>query len=337
MNRAAMPLVFPAALAAALGCGSTGLNAPDSWHVVKSKRFTMYTPTTLSHSELLNGLEYHYASLAASFFTKDIGNVDVLYVEDTDFDDTFGTRRSHLVLHRVPGTGKIGKDGLIVLKGVQGDLGAAEAVTHVYIDRVLPTAPLWFHEGFSSYGRTTQYKEGDGRRVACFGAPVTSGSHFMPLDKVFAMSWDEYDGGEARTWYKNTARMLIDFSMHGEGGKRRGAMGAMVDGFIAGRDTPTIIKAAYPDMDVKQLSDRVIAHGTDVVNMPITVRGLCPIGFPIPPEKAADIGDHPLEAANPDDIRAVIAALRTLPLRKDGYPSWYPEEAIARAEKTPGQ
>jgi hypothetical protein len=335
MNRVAISLVLATALAA--GCGSTGLNSPDGWHVVKTKRFTMYTPTTLSHSELLNGLEYHYASVGSSFFRKDIGNIDVMFIEDTDFTDVFGTRRSHLVLHRVPGNGKIGKNGLIVLKGVQGDLGAAEAITHVYIDRVLPTAPLWFHEGFASYGRTAEYKEGDGRRVACFGAPVTSDTRFIPLDKVFSMSWDEYDGGEARSWYKNTARMLIDFSMHGENGKRRGAMGVMVDGFVAGQDTPTIIKAAYPDMDVKKLSERVIAHGTDVIALPNNARGLCPIGFPIPPEKTADVGDHGLEAADPADIRAVIAALQTLPLRQDGYPSWYPEEAIVRAEKTPGQ
>jgi hypothetical protein len=338
MNRAAMSVVLVTVLGA--GCASTGLNSPDGWHVVKSKRFTMYTATTLSHSELLNGLEYHYAALASSFFKKDIGNVDVLYLESEDFVGTFGNRRSNLVLHRVPGNGKIGKDGLIILKAVQGDLGAAEAITQVFIDRVLPTAPLWFHEGFASYGRSGEYKEGDNRRIACFGGSAANDprfafdARFLPLDKLFAMSWDEYDGDDARTWYKNTAHMLIDFAMHGDGGKRQPAMGAMVEGFLAGKDTAAIIKTAFPDMDVKQLSDKVIAHGTDLANRPTNIRGLCPIGFPIPPEKVADIGDHALEAADPADIRPVIAAIMSLPQRDDGFPGWYPEETIARAEKS---
>jgi len=341
MTRTATFLVFLTALGT--GCASTGLNAPDSWHVAKSKRFTMYTPTTVSHGELLNGLEYHYASLSSSFFRKDIGSVDVLFLEDVDFVDTFGSRRSNVALHRIPGGGKIGKDGLVIIKGVQGDLGAAEAVTHVFIDRVLPTAPLWFHEGFASYGRSGEYKEGEGRRVACYGAAPANDprfamdARFIPLDKLFAMSWDEYDGEEARAWYKNTAKMLIDFSMHGEDGKRQKAMGAMVEGFLSGQNTAAIIKTGFPDLDVKTLSERVIAHGTDIANRPSNVRGLCPIGFPIPPEKAADVGDHPLTAADGADIRAVIAAIKTLPRRADGFPGWYPEEIIARAEKTPGQ
>ena len=340
MQRVAMSFVLGALTA---GCASTGLNSPDTWHVAKSKRFTMYTPTTISHAELLNGLEYRYAALSSSFFRKDVGAIDVLFLEDVDFVDTFGSRRSNVTLHRVPGNGKIGKDGLIVLKAVQGDLGAAEAVTQVFIDRVLPTAPLWFHEGFASYGRSAEYKEGDGRRVACFGAaPANDPSflidvRFIPLDKLFALSWDEYDGEEARRWYKNTARMLIDFSMHGDDGKRQKAMGAMVDGFLSGKDTGTIIKAGFPDLDVKALTERVIAHGTDIANRPTNVRGLCPIGFPIPPEKVADTGDHPLTPADGADIRAVIAAIRTLPRRADGFPGWYPEEIIARAEKSPGQ
>jgi hypothetical protein len=333
MNRAAMLLLSVIVLGA--GCASTGLNSPDSWHVVKSKRFTMYTATTLSHSETLNGLEYHYASLSSSFFKKDIGNVDVLFLEDNDFTDTFGARRTHVVLHRIPGGGKIGKEGLLVVRPMHNlDNSSAEALTHIFIDRVLPTAPLWFHEGFSAYARMAEYKEGDGKRFACFGTPMASDTHFIPMDKVLSIGWDEYDGGEARTWYKNTARMLIDFAMHADGGKRQPAMGAIVEGILTGQSTPQIIKAAFPDMDVPKLSDRVINHGTDVLNQPSTIRGICPIAFPIPPEKVADIGDKPLEAADAGDIRAVIAAIKTLPLREDGYPPWYPEEIIARAEKS---
>jgi hypothetical protein len=336
MNRAATLMVSVTLLAT--GCASTGLNSADSWHVVKSKRFTMYTATTLSHAETLNGLEYHYASLSSSFFTKDIGNVDVLFIENDDFTDILGAKRDHAVLRRVPGKGKIGKDGLLIVRPMHNmDNSSAEALTHVFIDRVLPSAPLWFHEGFSSYARMAEYKEGGGKRFACFGTPGATDTHFISLDKVFPMSWDEYDGDEARSWYKNTARMLIDFAMHGDGGKHRPAMGAMVEGFLAKQDNSAILKAGFPSMDLKQLSDRVIAHGIDVINQPKTIRGLCPIGFPITEERAADIGDHPLAAADPTDIAAVIAAIKSLPRRDDGYPSYYPEEIIARAEQSPAK
>jgi hypothetical protein len=351
MNRAAISLLSITLLGA--GCASTGLNQPDSWHVVKSKRFTMYTPTTLTHSETLNGLEYHYASLASSFFTKDIGGVDVVFLENDEFTDVFGTRRDFVALHRVPGQGKIGKEGLLVVrpapthaetdqasttaaarKSGDRDDSSAEALTHIFVDRVLPKAPLWFHEGFSAYARMAEYKEGEGKRFACFGAPGTTESRFMPLDKVFTMSWDEYDGDEARSWYKNTARMLIDFAMHGDGGSHQRAMGAMVEGILAGQDTGLIMKTGFPSMDSKQLADRIAAHGVDVLNQPKTIRGICPIAFPIPPDKVADVGDKTLAAADAADIRAVTVALKSLPRRDDGYPAWYPEEIIAQAEKS---
>jgi hypothetical protein len=337
MNRAAMLSLTLALLGT--GCAATGLNSPDGWHVVKSKRFTMYTATSMSHSETLNGLEYHYASLSSSFFKKDIGNVDVLFLENTDFTDLFGTRRNYIVLPRVPGGGKVGKDGLMVVRPLHGagDNTAAEALTHVFIDRVIPSAPLWFQEGFSSYARMAEYKEGEGKRFACFGQPGFNETRFIPIDKMFAMSWDEYDGDEARSWYTNTARMLIDFAMHGDEGKHQPAMGVMVEGFLANQDTTKIIKSAFPNMDMKQLSERVTAHGLDVINRPANIRGICPIPFPIPDDKAADIGDKPLAAADRADILAVIEALKKLPRRSDGYPGWYPLDVVEKAEKSPAK
>jgi hypothetical protein len=334
MNRAAILTITVTAALAIGGCASTGLGSPDSWHVVKSKRFTMYTSTTMSHSETLNGLEYHYASLSSSFFKKDIGTVEVLFLENEDFTGMFGTRRSHVVLHRVPGKAKIGQGGLLVVRPMHNnDNASAEALTHVFIDRVLPGAPLWFHEGFSTYARMAEYKEGEGKRFACFGTPGPSDTHFIPLDKLFAIGWDEYDGDEARTWYKNTSRMLIDFAMHADGGKHQPAMGAIVEGILAHKDAGQIMKTAFPGQDLKQLSERVAAHGLDVHNQPSTLRGICPIAFPIPDDKTADIGDKPLSPADGADIREVAAALRLLPRREDGYPAWYPEEVIAQAEK----
>jgi hypothetical protein len=151
------------------------------------------------------------------------------------------------------------------------------------------------------------------------------------------MTWDEYDGDEARSWYKNTARMMIDYAMHGDGGKHQRAMFVMVDGFLKGQDSNSIIKAAFPLMDTKKLSERVTEHGLDVINRPANIRGVCPIPFPIPDDKVADIGDKPLAAADANDIRAVLAAIKSLPRRSDGYPGWYPEDVIEKAEKSPAK
>lgn len=337
MNRAVMLLVSVAVTAG--GCASTGLNSPDGWHVVKSKRFTMYTATSLSHAETLNGLEYHYASLSSSFFRKDIGNVDVVFLENEDFTDVFGVKRSYVVMPKVPGNGKIGKDGLLIVRPLHGagDTTSAEALTHVFIDRVLPPAPLWFHEGFSAYARMAEYKEGEGKRFACFGRPGFNETRFIPLDKLFPMSWDEYDGDEARSWYKNTARMLIDFAIHGDGGKHLPAMNAMIEGFLEQKDTSAIMKTAFPSLDLKKLGERVTAHGLDVINQPASIRGICPLGFPIPDDKAADIGDKPLAAADVADIKELIVAMKKLPRRNDGYPGWYPLDVVQNAEKSPAQ
>jgi hypothetical protein len=61
------------------------------------------------------------------------------------------------------------------------------------------------------------------------------------------------------------------------------------------------------------------------------VRGECPLPFIIPPEKTADDGEYQVAPANPQDIQVALAALRRLP-RRQGFPPWFPEEILARAE-----
>jgi hypothetical protein len=319
-------------------CAHTGTTRTEGWHAVTSKRFTVYTGSARGHREALDTLEYHYAALSSSFFKMDVGRVDVLYLENADFIDLLGVDRGFAAMPRVPGGGKIGQNGLLVVRPLGGVGGAqyttAEALTHLFVHRAIPGAPLWFHEGFAAYSRMAQYKEGEGRRVACFGTPGATDRRFMPLDRMLATSWDEYDGDEARTWYKHSARMLIDFAMHGDGGAHRPAMGVMVEGFLAEKRSEDVIKAAFPSLDIKALAERVTAHGLDVVNQPLTSRGLCPLGFPIPDDKKADEGERAETPADAADIKALLAGLRRLP-RKNGFPAWYPPAIIETAERAP--
>ncbi len=336
MNVTRVLLALALAALVGAGCTHTGINSPEGWNVVKSKHFNLYTSTNTLYEEPLRALEFQYAALSSSFFRGgDVGKIDVLFLEDTDFTELFGNRREGAALARVPGGGAIGKDGLVVVQPNQ-QLAGAEMVTHVFIHRAFPKAPLWFHEGFSAYARTAEYQEGAGQRRACFGRAVSSDFKAIPLAKVFAMGWDEYDGDEARGWFKHSARMLIDYTMHGENGRHANSLGAVVQGIAQGQASDALVAAAYPELPLAELDRRVAAHGTDVEAQTQTraaVRGLCPVPFPVPPERAADLSeDRPLEPATAADIAAVLAGIRKLPRRDDGYPPWYPTEVVAQAE-----
>jgi hypothetical protein len=325
-----------AAAALAAGCGHTGINSPEGWNRVQTKHFTLYTSTSQLYSETLVGLEYHYASFSSSFFKHvDIGKVDVLFLEADDFGELFGYKRGFATLARMPRGGPIGKEGLIVVKDATSDNASAEALAHVFVHRGIPNAPLWFHEGFSSYARYVEYKEGGGQRMTCFGQPAIDDLPFIPLSKLFQMSWDDYDGAEARSWYKQTARTLVDFMLHGERGKRIESLNVVVAGFTAGKATPEIIPVAFKDLDLDALNKKVVEHGTDVLHQAASatkVRGLCPIGFEIRQDVLPDLGERTLEDVPPDQIKALLDGLKRLPRRDDGYPGWYPEEIVARVE-----
>jgi hypothetical protein len=340
LSRRALPLSFAVVLVAlaAAACTHTGVNSAEGWNVVKTRHFTMYTATAQRHDWTLNGLEFHHAAFSGSFFSgAEMSNIDVLFVEEDDFLDLMGNRRQAAALARVPGNGKIGKDGLIIVKPHSGNNQAynAEALSHIFIHRMLPQAPLWFHEGFAAYLKAADYRETGGTRVACFGRPGVSDVTFIPLDKFFSLNWDEYDGGEARSWYKHTGRMLIDLILHGDNGQHRGALDLLLNGFSRGATTPELMKAAFPNHTPQTLAKRVVDHGTDVLTQAQqnpNVRGICPLPFKVSEEHAPDISDRAMNPAEAADIRVLLDGIKRLPLREDGYPMWFPEEIIVRSE-----
>ena len=320
-------------------CAGAG-GSTSGWQSVTSKRFVTYTPSLRNHGEVIRELEEQYAALASSFFKQDIGQVEVLFLEPPDFAELLGYRRRYATLPRLPGKepGRIGRQGLIVLpRGEEGRRSISQALAHLFIHRSIPTAPLWFNEGFAAYTRLAEYHEKGDRRVVCFGKPGFSRYEtFIPLDKVLTATWEDYDGDEARYWYRNSARMLIDYALHGDGGKHAPAVGVMVRGFLANQPAGEIIESAFPTMSLAALSDRLNRHLSDVVNQPPTVRGLCPLPFFVPPQKAADKGPHSESPVDPSEIKAVLRALERLP-RRDGFPGWFPEEIVARAEAPPAK
>lgn len=264
------------------GCAHTGVNSTEGWNKVQTKHFTVHTPMSQRYEEALNIMEYIYSGLVSSFFRDaDTGPIDVMMLERDDFVELFGNRRFHMSLARTPGGTKIGAKGLVFAVVSTSGEEHTEAIAHQLIQRAFPKAPLWFHEGFSSWLRTGQFLKGNGKQTACYGKPGLTEISFIPLEKLFEIDWDAYDGPEARSWYKHTARMLFDFTMFGEKSKHMPQIEKIVDGVAEGRSGPSIIAEAFPELSTRELNKRVMAHGRDVLHAQFAPHGLCPIGFPI--------------------------------------------------------
>jgi hypothetical protein len=322
-------------LAAGAGCASGGIGNPEGWSTLKSSHFTVYVGTPRHAEATLTGLEYTYSALHSSFFkTGQPENIDVLFLEDEDYPEVVGFKRPSVALATVPGPGPIGKNGLLVLKNDPSGDSGAEALTHIFIDKRFTKAPLFFHEGFAAYARTVEYQEGEGRRFACFGSTRGSEEPFMPLEKFLAVTWDDYDGDDARGWYKYTGKMLIDYIFHSQGGKNMSRMSPLVHAIADGKAAPEVIADAFPNVALSVITKQIQGHGADVSyqnKSDTKARGLCPLPFPIPDENKADDRDRKTEPAPAASIKALLEALEKLP-RREGYPPWYPADVIARVK-----
>lgn len=331
MERRLAVVILAAALGA--GCAGAGLSSPEGWSVVRTRHFNFHT-TTDEHryAPTLTALEYSYASLSSSFFKNvELGQVDVLYVDSSeDFKGLFGQKRDTAALPTVPGGARIGKDGLVVMTSDREGNKSAEALAHLFIHKMMPAAPLWFHEGFAAYVRNLQYKEGGGQRVACFGYPGGKPESYVPLGELFTIGWDQYDEGP-RSWYKGTARTLIDFVMHGADGALVEKMPGIIEALLAGRPSADVIVAELGPL--AELDPKIVDHGNSAAHAGRSgaqVRGLCPIGFPIPDDRAPDLGTRKAEPVPAADMEALVAGLRRLPRLEEGYPEWFPPEVLPK-------
>jgi hypothetical protein len=203
----------------------------------------------------------------------------------------------------------------------------------MFIHRVMPKAPLWFHEGFAAYARTVDYREGGGQRMACFGTPTGSPSSYVELKELVEMPWEKYNTG-VKGWYKHTARSLIDFVIHADGGKDLTKIETLIDAVGAGKAGGEPLLAVYSGQTLDALNPKVVGHGNDVAAMAESktqARGMCPLAFGVPPELAPDTSERKLEPVPAEDIKALNAGLMKLPGREGGYAPWFPAEVVAGA------
>ncbi len=326
-------------MALSSGCAATGLNSTEGWKAVQSKHITLYTNTSQLYSTAMRTLENSNAAMASSFFFNDVnvGQIEVLFLEEDDFAGLMGYKRSSVALAKVPGNGKIGQKGLLIVKNDPGGDSHAEALAHLYLHTLMPKAPLWFHDGFAAYSRSAELRKGDGQSVACFGNIGGGEDTLIPLKDLFSLSWDAVDEGP-RAWYKYTARTLFDYLVHGENGENGKKIGVVAQGVLDGKPGADILAEVFPGVPPDAVNEKVKGHASTTAfsqQGPTKARGLCPVPFVVPAEKAPDQGERQTAPVDAADMQALIDALNKLPRRDDGVPAWYPPDIIARAERAP--
>jgi hypothetical protein len=332
MRRGFLVLWVAALLVA--GCGHSVLNSMEGWRAVRTQHLTFYTSTRVLYSTTQAAAEHSYAAMASSFFQgADVGNVDVLFLEGEDFGALLGYKRQVAVMAKVPGNGKIGQRGLIVLQTDPTGKAVHGPLMHLFMQKRVPHAPLWLHEGMAGYAGTLVLMGGHGHQVACFGRPMGGRGQLIKVDELFGATWDQFAEGP-QSWYHYTASVLIDYILHAENARYRDRLDGIVERVSNGEPAPAVLSSAMPGMTMDMLNRKISDHSRDlqyIAGSP--VRGRCPMGFEIPPENMANPDQREITPVAAADMKELFEALKKLPARDDGYPSWYPPEVITRVEQ----
>jgi hypothetical protein len=299
--------------------------------------------------------------------------VDVLFIDDVPFNSMMGAYRTGAALAKAPGATGIGDDGLLILRPNATSLGsnvpqqgtlyqdpvqraqnptftgagqdrrpdtnaagraAIEMLTHIYLQKAMPNAPLWFHEGLARYFREARYNVAGNDAIACLGfTPIVAvGEVLLEPDKLWSATWEQY-GSEYRSWLPYTGQMFVDYVLHGSSGAYRDKLGPLVTVLAEGKPSADAVQTSLGWNDAS-LSPKLKEHAQDVQQLAgkSQARGGCPIGFRISSAEMPDTGQPAKSEADQQKIQALIAAIENLPER-DGYQPYYPLDVIERAGK----
>jgi hypothetical protein len=332
--RLRVPLVHVVTMAAALasvttaGCAHPPWNPYKNWQVARTKHITAYTNTHIRYAVTLETLDLAYSALHGSLFkSRPIAPVEVLLLEQPEFQRTLGQFRGSATIAKLPGKGVLGRRGIVVMFGLDLSMeGAAHRIAHLFLHANAPHAPLWLHEGLATYVETVVYRDNgktDDKAFACLGL-LRPKQPEIPLNDLFSWSWKGIDESKKASWYRYTASSLVDYFLFGEEGKLRDKFGDLIDEVSKGGDTGAALAKVYPALTVAGLEQKAREHRAHTETIP---RGLCPMPFAIPQEKAADTGDARVEGADQGDIEELMLRLQMLP-RRQGYVDWYPPDSL---------
>jgi hypothetical protein len=319
--RASRWLILLAVATTSLGCAGGG------WSQMKTKRFTGYSDVPRDHRDTLEQLELAHATLATFFPKAEIGPVEVLFLTAEDFLHTFGAERGGaLVLPKVPGGGRLGTGNTMVLVQDIGYPASTMELSHLFLHKVVPNAPLWLHEGLAMYFAQSRVGSSDGKWLACYGADRQAVQIIrQPLDKFFTIGWKDYASSEPG-YYRGTGLLLMDFLFHGDKGAQLQKLPGVFAAAAQGAPGPQIMSVTFPGMNLEQLGQRIYDFKSS--DGETRQRNLmCPLPIPVIADKLPDESSPQETPANHQEIEQLMQALKQLP-RGDRMPSWYPPEIV---------
>lgn len=318
---------------ALVGCatGGAGVGRVAGWDALESPHVRYVFGGNVDDEDALD-VEYAFASLSSSPWFKRLAmpRLDVVVMSGPDFLGLFGTRRSSVTVAEVPPDGgPLGGAGVVVFAERLSSAAAVRALTPLFLTKLMPDAPYWFIEGFSLFASSLEYREGAQGRVACFGLPLEMKDSFIGLDELFNMPLDKIDT-QARGWYSQTALALVDYLFFGDNGAHQEKVGPMVGGLMDGKTGPDLMAEAFPGVPLDKLRARIVEHWNTVLANPSTQRGQCPMPVPVP-EDRAPAKPKWTGKADKTEVDRLLAALKRLPRREDGFVRWYPAGSLPAA------
>ena len=314
-------------------CAHPPWNPYKNWEIARTKHITAYTNTRVRYDVTLENLELAYAALHSSLFKKrPISPVEVVLLEQPEFEQVLGQYRGSVTVAKLPGRGMLGRRGIMVMYGQDLSVErAAHRIAHLFLHANAPSAPLWLHEAIAGFVELIEYRDDGADAATCLGK-LGPKQPELPLRDLFSWSWSGYDESQKAAWYRYTGASLIDYFMLGEGGALRAKFGEFLGEIADGGKIEEVLGRVYPGLTVPSLETKSREHRRQSEtgpNGPVP-RGICPLPFPIPAEKRADSNRARVEPALQEDIAQLMLQLRLLP-RRNGYVDWYPPEMVGLA------
>jgi hypothetical protein len=334
-------------LLAAGGCATGGMDQPDGWAQSHSAHFRMRAGVQMPAHDLLHGLEEMYGLLASSVFqARQPASVDVLALPASEYQAAFGLDLAHVAVARVPGSG-FGAGGLLIIS--DSDHLEPGGLSHLFLQAVAPSAPIWLHEGLARYLGTAKQETVGVKRLGCMGQRFLVTVHLkqtdmgwesvsqrdmgrvMPLPALFALSWESAHREQGLA-FLGTSRGLIDLLVHGPPAGHPGKLVRLISEIGAGKPVLDSLLAIEGGTTVEQLDVRVLRKEQAIAealsrNQPIRTR--CPVAFPLRTDLDASRGTVD-EGVPATEMAPLLLWLRGLPSKQLKHPRWYPPEALDR-------
>lgn len=389
------PLLSLVLLVATGGCYTyTG------WSASKGRHSTVYTDATTKHRFSQEWIEQSFAAYKALFPDIPVDNVEVLWVGQRQYPGgnarifapwapapktSTGSNLSRgcgvgsvcfpegaWAIETVPGNGRIGRDGLIILE-TRDEMDAARQLAHVFISKGIKNAPVWLQLGLARYMAKHRVHRAKDRWMVCFGSEVfdervESGFRLppamlaqqgagpgdrggsgggiegtfdgpvrnilLPLDDILGGDWYQYDT-DLRDWFEFSSYALVHYLIHGKGKFHNERFKVFMRAIMAGTSSEEALALAYPHITADEWDEQLNAYvrPTNDRSVRAQTRTLRNgLCFRVPPLDYAS--DTPKRTPVAEaDIREVIEDIERLPLLTR-FASWYPEDVV-RAEAKP--